>query len=629
MSIKKFLPIPQKMKLSGPAAEWHFLEKRARKSKRQERPKPLMERFAILIQTALNAILDSPIQITDLEIPPDSDLGDFAFPCFKLAKTYQKPPPQLAQHLTQELKAKNLIPDGMVVEAAGPYVNFTVSAHQILQNLLKDILAGEGLGQYGSLPAHSRGTWVLEYSSPNVAKPLNIYHLRPTALGAALDRIGRYRGFNVISLNHLGDWGKQYGMLTVAFRRFGQSVDAQLSMKDLVDLYVKINAAAKDDPTIEADARHAFLKLEQGDPEVTALWRKCVDISLAEFSRNYARLGVHFDYIWGESFYKDQLTPLLNDLKQRGLLEASEGAWIVPVTDEQGKELPPCLLQKSDGATIYATRDIAAAIYRYQHFHFDRMTYIVGGEQKLHFKQIFSVLRKMGLPWVNRCEHIPFGLYRFKDAKMSTRSGNFITLEEVLEMAKERVEILMTERQLAQSPPSSSPPPSEAELSAIREAVAVGAVVFHDLHTDPIRDVDFVIEKVVDFEGETGPYLQYAHTRCTSILRKAVDTGQLEGNVCYSENLVCHLVSAEELRLIKILGQFPLHLERSLAFAKASQLAHYLIDVTRAFGTFYRECQVLGNSPELTQARLMLVEATRRTLARGLGLLGIPLPDRM
>ena len=454
---------------------------------------------------------------------------------------------------------------------------------------------------------------------------MNIYHLRPTALGAALDRVGRYRGLKVVSINHLGDWGKQYGMLSVAFKRHGESFPTHPSIQDLVKLYVQINQEAETDESIGVEARAAFLKLEQGDPEMTAIWKKCVDISMSEFTQIYKRLGVKFDHIWGESFYKDQLAPLLHQLREKNLLVESDGAWVIPVNDETGRELPPCILEKSDGATIYATRDVAAAIYRYEQFHFDRMTYIVGAEQKLHFQQIFAVLRKMGFAWASRCEHVPFGLYRFKDAKMSTRKGNFVTLEEVLALAKTRVSELMRERLK-----NSESPTSAAEVSdEICEAVAIGAVVFHDLHTDPVKDIEFDLERVVDFEGETGPYLQYAHTRCLSILRKARETGILKGELHYSPALLSELKAPEELALVKTLGQFPMHLERTLRFAKASQLAHYLIDVTQAFGVFYRECHVLNDSPTLTHARLMLVEASRLILGQGLSLLGIPLPERM
>jgi len=587
-----------------------------------------MERFAVTaaqsLSQALTELAGSPFQVSasELETPPDPKLGDLGFPCFRLAKQFRKGPPQLAGELSAKV-APHLakLTSEIEVKPVGPYVNFVVKPAAIAAALLKDILDGAGLGRYGSLPARTRGKWVLEYSSPNVAKPFNIYHLRPTALGAALDRIGRFRGFDLVTINHLGDWGTQYGKLAIAFREYGKDLPASPSIEDLVQIYVKFHAAVEANPKLEDEARQAFLKLEQGDPEMMALWRKCVDISLKEFHRLYERIGVRFDHIWGESHYEKQLAPMLADLKAKGVLEQSEGAWVAKVTDRAGKEIPPCILQKSDGATIYATRDVAAACYRYEQFHFDRMTYIVGGEQKLHFEQVFGTLRKMGKEWEAKCEHVPTGLYRFKDSKMSTRKGNFVTLEEVLEQAKDRVrEILKSRENL---------PVSGAALETMAEQVAVGAVIFHDLHSDPARDVEFDVERVVDFEGETGPYLQYAHTRCLSILRKARETGELAGEVEFSAAFIDALSKDEEFALLKTLGQFGLHLERSLTHGKASQLAHYLIDVTKVFGSFYRECKVLGEGRELTGARLMLVEATRRVLGQGLGLLGIPLPERM
>jgi arginyl-tRNA synthetase len=584
-----------------------------------------MERFARLAAQALNSVLETPIQAADLEIPHDPRLGDFAFPTFKLAKQFRKAPPQVAAQLVADIQSKGALPPGLEISQAGPYVNFMAPAQEALSALLRDILGGEGLGSYGSLEPESRGSWVLEYSSPNIAKPFNIYHLRPTALGAALDRIGRLRGFKVTSINHLGDWGTQYGKLAVAFSMFGKDLKGELRIKDLVDIYVRFHTEMEKDPTLEDRAREAFRQLEQGEPGITAMWKKCVEISLKDFMATYKRLGVRFDHIWGESHYKDQLEPLIQDLRKKGLLVESEGAWVVPVTDRDGKELPPCIMQKKDGGTIYATRDVAAAIYRCEKLGFDRMTYIVGQEQKLHFQQVFGVLRKMGMEWESRCEHVPFGLYRFKDAKMSTRKGNFVTMDEVLELAKDRVRALMKDR--AEQNPETARVISADGGEAIAEAVGLGAVVFHDLHTDPARDIEFDVERVVDFEGETGPYLQYAHTRCLSILRKAAEGGYTK--ISFDEAVLTKLVAPQELALVKTLGQLPLHLERTLAHAKASQLAHYLIDVVHAFGVFYRECHVLGDDRELTRARLMLVEATRRVLARGLGLLGIPLPERM
>ncbi|HUP58456.1 MAG TPA: arginine--tRNA ligase, partial [Bdellovibrionota bacterium] len=513
-----------------------------------------MERFAKHAAQALSLALKTEVPATELELPPDPKMGDFGFPCFRLAKEYKKGPPQVAQQIAGEIQSTGKLPKEITVAAVGPYVNFTVAPEAVLSALLSDILAGEGLGRYGSLPSDSRGSWVLEYSSPNVAKPLNIYHLRPTALGAALDRIGRYRGYRVISINHLGDWGKQYGMLVVAFRVFGKTLESKLTMMELVDLYVKVNAEVEKHPELGEEAKQAFVKLEKGDPAVRALWKKCVDISLEEFDRAYKRLGVKFDHIWGESFYEPQLQPMIEDMRKKGLLIESEGAWVVPVTDEKGRELPPCIVQKTDGATIYATRDLAAAIYRHGQFKFDRMTYIVGSEQRLHFQQVFATLRKMGHEWVSRCEHVGTGLYRFKDAKMSTRKGNFVTLEEVLELTKTRVRELMTERYEKAQADAEEGSIGQPPTDEICEAVAVGATVFHDLHTDPVKDVEFDVERVVDFQGETGPYLQYAHTRCVSILRKAGAPAKFDAK------LVARLGAPEELALVKVLGQFPLHL---------------------------------------------------------------------
>ena len=587
-----------------------------------------MERFAQQAAAALNKVLSNPITTADLESPPDPTLGDFALPCFKLSKALRKAPTEIAKELSTNLTKANALPSHINVVNVGPYINFTISAQHAIDAIIGDVLktadAGEEnphLGTYGKAHPNSQGTWVIEYSSPNVAKPFQIYHLRTTALGASLDRIGRYRGYNMVSINHLGDWGTQYGKLSVALKLFGDSLPKEPSIKDLVDIYVKFHTAAEKDPSLEDKAREAFLKLEQNDPEMKAVWEKSVDISLKEFKRIYERLNVKFDHIWGESFYKDMTSPLLQELRQKKLLIESEGALVVPVKTPEGKELPPCILQKKDGATIYATRDVAAAIYRFQRFHFDRMTYIVGAEQKLHFQQIFNVIKQMGYEWIAKCEHVATGLYRFKDTKMSTRKGNFVTLEEVLSLAKERAQKLMVERNAQQEGKSLS----SQELETTSEAVAIGSVIFHDLHTDPVRDVDFDLERVVDFEGETGPYLQYAHTRCLSILRKAGATAA----PIWDSALVAELKTPEEILLTKTLGQFPLHLNRSLHFSKASQLANYMIDVTKAFGAFYRERKVLTDDKNLTQARLCLVEATRRILGRGLSLLGIPLPEKM
>jgi arginyl-tRNA synthetase len=357
------------------------------------------QEIAPLLQNAVHALLpedaEKPaIAAADLETPPDPKMGDFAFPCFKLAKPLRKGPPVISKELTEAVAAK-VDSSRIEVKSVGPYVNFTVKPEVAIQQVLGDIL--DDAKPYGSLDAESRGTWVMEFSSVNVAKPFMVGHLRSTAIGAALAKAGRLRGWKVVSINHLGDWGTQYGKLAVAIERFGQDLPEPPSINDLVSAYVRFHDEAEKNPELEDEAREAFRKLEEGDEKITALWEKCKNISLKEFDRTYQRLGVEFTHVWGESHYVPEIPKLISALTEKKLLIESEGAMVVPVEDAKGKELPPAIIQKKDGSTIYATRDIAAAIYRWDKYHFDKMTYVVGKEQKLHFQQVFKVLRENGL----------------------------------------------------------------------------------------------------------------------------------------------------------------------------------------------------------------------------------------
>lgn len=575
----------------------------------------------------VSVVYQRPLQPTDLETPPDRTLGDFGFPCFRLSKNLKKAPPKIAEELLG-LVQPHLDSERVVAKVVGPYLNFQYTP----QALIREVLIPAGTAEFGNLTANSRSKWVFEYSSPNVAKPFQIYHLRTTIVGSALSKIARARGHKVTTINHLGDWGTQYGKLAIALKRYAHELPAELTLKDLVSVYVKIHQDMEKDPQIEKDGQAAFLKLEQGDPEMRALWKKCVDISMREFKKTYARYQVEFDHYWGESFYEPHLKPLLADLKSKKILKEDQGAWIVPVTTRAGGEIPPCILEKSDGATIYATRDVAAAVYRHQNLQFDRMTYIVGKEQILHFEQVFGVLRAMGFAWEKTCEHLPTGLYRFKDAKMSTRKGNFVTLDEVTELCTERALQLMRERN---SQLETEQRLSESEIEVIADQVAVGAIVFADLSTDPTKDLDFDVQRVISFEGETGPYLQYAHTRCLSILRKLEESG-VDWKRAQSTPVVdrvqtlLQLNHSAELNLIRMLGRFSEVLDRVLEQRKPSVLATYLIELTNDFGLFYRECKVLNpENAGLTSARAQLVWATKSVLSRGLDLMGIPKPERM
>ncbi len=572
---------------------------------------------------AVNSVEGFVAEESDFSFPPNPDMGDIAFPCFKFAKQLKKAPPQVAQDLCTSLNSVLKDDSHMSFEAVGPYVNFTVKPESAV-TLVFDEWTKAGQGNYAKSDQNSKGNWVLDYSSPNVAKPILVSTLRSTAIGGAMTRVGRYRGYNTIGINHIGDWGTQYGKLAVAIKKYGQNLPDNPGIKDLTDLYVKFHQEAEKDPSLEDEGRAAFARLEQGDAEITELWKKAREISLNEFKRVYKRMNVEFEHYWGESHYLDEVPKVIEELKSKGLLEESEGALVVHVEDDKGRELTPALMIKADGSTIYATRDVAAACFRFREFEFVRCTWVVGQEQKLHFQQVRAVLKKMGYDWFDRCEHLAFGLYRFKGLKMSTRKGNYVTLEDVIESAKEKVIEIMQQREGY----------DQKTIDENAEAIAIGAVVFYDLSVDPIRNVEFDLDKVVDFKGETGPYVQYSFTRCLSILRKA--KGEMESRgvdwplpIKDSSSVMGQLKSSSEIQLIKHIGWYGHFLDRVIKTNKPSVLASYLLDLTKKFNSFYKDQKVIVDDPELMTARLALVDLTREVLGSGLSLLGVPLPERM
>ena len=570
-----------------------------------------------------------------LEIPPEMQMGDFAFPTFRLAKALRKAPNIIAADLLKKLESNAQMASRYQIVAIGPYVNFTVKkeilANEVLNALL---LSGSELGEKKSSTTRNV---VLEFSSPNIAKAFNIYHLRSTMIGNCLYRILKSRGFTPIAINHLGDWGTQFGTLTLAYQKWGD--DKQLEARGLeylVELYVRVNKEMETDAALKDETRANFSKLEKGDPELQTLWKKFVDLSLKEFSRIYARLGVHFDHYWGESHYISMVPELEEEITRKKVLVESEGAQVVMLDQFN---MPPCIIRKQDGSSIYATRDLAAAIYRQSKFSFEKMIYVVGGEQKLHFQQVFKVLEILGFDWAAKCEHVGFGLYRFVNdqgeaEKMSTRKGKFVTLEYVLDEAVEKVLEVMKSK-------NSELP--EKERAQIAEIIGTGAIVYNDLATDRNHDVNFNIQKVCDFEGETGPYIMYAHTRCLGILRNApksfidgIDTTKLldlsvkqPGFDKIFTAATKRLQEKEELELIRTLAKLPRYLDLVLETMKPSYLANFLIDITKQFNAFYRAQKVLVEDAELAQARLALVLATQRTLLKGLSLLGMRAPERM
>lgn len=547
--------------------------------------------------------LDREQIFNDLETPPSPELGDFAFPCFKLAKAFRSAPVKIAADL-----AGKIVPSASFakVEAHGPYLNFYCDRRLLSEETLAEIR--EKKERFGWQAPRGGRPVVIDFSAPNIAKPFGIGHLRSTVIGHALYRIHQAIGYRCIGINHLGDWGTQFGKLMVAYLRWGVSDQLEEEpIAHLYNLYVRFHREAESEPALEEEARRWFKKLENGEPEARRLWQMFRDVSLAEFKRVYELLGIHFDYYQGESFYNEMLAGTVRQVEELGLAELSEGALIVSLGEEG---LPPCLLRKQDGATLYATRDLCAAIYRHQLYDFDRLLYVVGADQALHFQQVFAVLKKMGYQWADNCIHVPFGLIRFKEGKMSTRQGTLIFLEDVLERATELASSIIQEKN-----------PGLQNKHEVARQVGIGAVIFGDLGNDRVKDIDFDWEKMLDFSGETAPYLQYAHARICSILRKAKDWDGV-----YEAAL---LSAPEEQQLVATLARFGQTVARAAETYKPSAVARYLVEVAKDFNKFYHQCPVLAAEGGRRAARLALIEATRQVLQNGLWLLGIAAPAEM
>ncbi|PZT57069.1 arginine--tRNA ligase [Paenibacillus silvae] len=544
-----------------------------------------------------------------MEVPPQEVMGDVAFPCFILAKTLKKAPAAIASDVTAALQA-----EGLDAEAAGPYVNIRfdrdVYAAQMLEELGSETLGKLQLGQGKRV--------VIDMSSPNIAKPFGIGHLRSTVIGAALYRLYNEAGYTSVSVNHLGDWGTQFGKQIAAYKRWGSEEALQADpIRNSLELYVRFHDEAEQDPTLEIEARDWFRKLEQGDEEAQRLWSFFVKVSMQEFNRMYERLNVTFDHTLGESFYNDKMGAVVEELQAKGLLEESDGALVVRLDEEN---MPPCLIIKKDGTTIYPTRDLATAIYRHDVMQADRLVYVVGGEQKLHFNQVFTVLSKMGHEWAAKCEHIPFGLMRFEGRKMSTRRGKVIFLQEVLDEAAARALQIIQEKN-----------PNLEHPEKVAEAVGVGAIVFGDLRNNRLNDVDFSLEDAVSFEGETGPYVQYTHARIQSVLAKAAETGSQDSSGTQEgvESSSGAIAGDTSWSLLKLLCDYPDYLEKAVLRSEPSVIAKYTIDVAQAFNRFYHAERIADAAPHVKSFRVKLAKYTAQRLAYNLSLLGVQAPERM
>ena len=545
--------------------------------------------------------LDQETILNLLEQPKSSDLGDIAFPAFSLAKIERKAPQAIAADIAEKIDASHF----EKVVATGPYVNFFLDKSQISDQVIKSVI--EAGADYGQQEEGQGANVTIDLSSPNIAKPFSVGHLRSTVIGDALSNIFRKMGYNTIKINHLGDWGKQFGLLMVAYKKWGskEAVEAN-PIDELLKLYVRINAEIENDPALDEEGRLWFKKLEDGDPEATELWQWFRDESLVEFNRIYKLLGVEFDSLNGEAFYNDKMDEAVQILEEKGLLKESKGASIVELDDVN---LPPAMIKKSDGATLYITRDIATAIYRARTYNFVKNIYAVGQEQSNHFRQLKAVLKKMGFDWSDDMIHVDFGLVTKNRQKLSTRKGNIILLEPTLQEAISRAKAQIEEKN-----------PELENKEEVAHAVGVGAVKFYDLKTDRRNGYDFDLEAMVSFEGETGPYVQYAYARIQSILRKA--------NFTPSADATYSLSDPESWEIIKLLQDFARVVKRAAENYDPSLIAKYAINLAQAFNKYYAHTRILDESPE-RDSRLALSYSTAVVLKEALRLLGVDAPEKM
>ncbi|MGG7159695.1 arginine--tRNA ligase [Clostridium baratii] len=539
-----------------------------------------------------------------IEIPPKSDMGDFAFPCFQLARVMRKAPNMIAEELASKLNKEGF----ERIENLGPYVNFFVDKEAFTKNAIETVLTeGE---DYGKSNIGEGKTVCVEYSSPNIAKPFHVGHLFSTSIGNSLYKLFKEEGYDVVGINHLGDWGTQFGKLISAYNRW---VDEEALEKDaiseLLRIYVKFHDEAEKDPSLVDEGRMHFKRLEEGAEEETALWKRFRELSLKEFNRVYDLLGIKFDSLAGEAFYNDKMQVVIDELKEKNLLTESNGAQVV-MLDEYN--MPPCIVLKGDGATIYATRDLAAANYRKNTYDFDKCVYVVGTPQALHFKQVFKTLELAGKDWAKDCVHVGFGLVKFADGGMSTRKGKVVLLDDLLSEAVSKTLEIINEKN-----------PELENKEEVAKKIGIGAVIFTYLKNSREKDIIFDWKEILSFEGETGPYVQYSYARGNSILERA---GEVDlTNIDYSK-----LNSKEEFELIKSLESFKKNIHLAIEKFEPSVMSRYVIEVAKLFNKFYNAHSVLNlEDEELKKARLALVKASLQVIKNGLGLLGIEVVEKM
>ena len=567
--------------------------------------------FKIMIAGEIASALDiafgnAPLSADEiaglLELPPDSAMGDYAFPCFKLARSLRKAPPMIAGELVKVINADFL----SRVEAVGGYLNFFIDKALYASSVIGEVLdKGE---KYGSSDMGAGKTICIDYSSINIAKRFHIGHLSTTALGNALYKIYSFLGYKCVGINHLGDWGTQFGKMIAAYKHWGsREMVEQGGVQALSDLYVKFHAEAEKDPSLDDEGRAWFKKIETGDEEAISIWQWFKDLTLKDANRVYDMLGVKFDSYAGEAFYMDKMGPVIEELREKKLLKESDGAYVVDL-EEYG--MPPCLIIKSDGATLYTTRDLAAAFYRKKTYDFTKCLYVVAYQQSLHFRQLFKVIELMGHEWAKDMEHVEFGMVSYEGQALSTRHGHVIYLEDLLNRSIEKARAIIDEKS-----------PNLEDKDGVARKVGIGAVVFFALSAGRIKDIDFWWDRALNFEGETGPYVQYTYARCCSVLGKApADLPDAD----YST-----LDDAEAQDIVRLLEQFPKLVKEAAQRNEPSLITRYTVDLAQAYNKFYYEHRILDCEPATSAARIAITKAVRNVIGTGLTLIGVEPTEKM
>ena len=546
--------------------------------------------------------------VSMIESPTDSKMGDYAFPCFKLAKVMRKAPPVIAESIADQIRDEDIFEK---VENVKAYVNMFISKKAFADEVVTEvILKGD---DYGRSEAGSGKKVIIEYSSPNIAKPFHIGHIRSTVIGNSIYKIYDFLGYDTVRINHLGDYGTQFGKMICAYRRWGNKEDViNEPIKSLLSYYTKFHEEAEKHPELEDEARAIFTKLEKGEPEEVELWQWFRDESLKEFNRVYDMMGISFDSYNGESFYSDKMPRFVQELKDKGLLVEDNGAQIVRLDDY---DLPPALITKSDGSTLYITRDIAAAVYRKETYDFYKNIYVVASQQNLHFQQWIKVIELLGYDWAKDCIHVPFGLVSMEDGTMSTRPGRVVFLEDVLNKAIDKTKQIIEEKNV-----------NTDNIDETARDVGIGAVMFNELSNYRIKDYVFSWDKVLNFDGETGPYVQYTHARACSVLRNAGKDAVEKARAGFDPSYITG-ESAHEL--IKLIYDFPAAVYDAGEKYEPSVVTRHIIDVAQAFNKFYHDEHILVENEDERNAKTALVIAARAVIKNGLSLLGIKAPERM